>query len=76
MEYIAVYKCSMCDTLIQYGESREVAYDKLPNLCYQVIQNQLFAGNQYLHKVPMQIVHKCKDGSCGLAYFSGFKKVR
>lgn len=74
MKYSAVYKCQLCRQTIQYGEPQEIPYDELSKLLAKVIQNQLFAGNPYLHKAPMHIPHKCKDGNVGLAYFAGFVK--
>ena len=75
MKYVPVYKCLICNTLIKYGEPKEVPYDLLPETCAKIIQNQLFAGNPYLYKAPMQIVHKCKNSNCGMAYFAGFMQV-
>ena len=75
MKYIAVYKCQLCGTLIQYGEPQEMPYEALPEICAQVINNQLFAGNPYLHTAHMQIPHKCKNGNCGMAYFAGFARA-
>ena len=74
MKYSAIYKCPLCGQLIRYGQPHEVPYDELTRLLGKVIQNQLFAGNPVLHKAPMHIPHKCKDGSAGLAYFAGFLK--
>ncbi|MPN29518.1 hypothetical protein SDC9_176971 [bioreactor metagenome] len=75
MKYIAVYKCQLCDALVQYGEPQEISYELLPEICAKVIHNQLFAGNPYLYKVQMQIPHKCKNGDYGMAYFAGFMRV-
>lgn len=74
MKYSAIYKCALCGKLIRYGEPKEVPNDRLPELLGRVIQNQLFAGNPALHTAPMNISHKCADGSGGLAYFAGFIK--
>jgi hypothetical protein len=75
MRYVAVYKCQLCGALVQYGEPKEIPYEELPEICGKVIQNQLFAGNPYLYQAPMQVVHKCKDLNCGMAYFAGFNHV-
>jgi hypothetical protein len=75
VKYAVVYKCQLCGTLIQHGEPQEIPYESLPEICGQVIRNQLFAGNPYLHKAQMQIPHKCKNGDCGMAYFAGFVRV-
>ncbi len=72
MKYWAVYKCSLCGQLLKLKESAEIPYSELPILLGKVIRNQQFAGNPYLHKVPMHIVCQCKNGNAGLAYFAGF----
>ena len=71
--YYAAYKCPLCGALLQYGESQSVPYAELPTLLGKVVGNQRFAGNPYLHQAPMQVPHKCPDGSAGIAYFAGFK---
>jgi hypothetical protein len=76
LEYIAVYKCQLCGTLLTYGDPKEIPYEVLPEICAKVIQNQQFAGNPYLYQAPMQIPHKCKDGNCGMAYFAGFMQKK
>ena len=73
--YYAVYKCQLCGAALAYGEPHEVPYDKLPELCGKVVQNQTFINNPALYKAPMQIPHKCAEGSCGMAYFAGFKRA-
>ena len=72
-KYYAAYKCPLCGALLQYGDAQSIPYDALPDLLGKVVRNQQFAGNPYLHKDPMQVPHKCPDGSAGLAYFAGFK---
>ena len=72
MKYWFVYKCPLCGQLLKFKESVEIPYSELPNLLGKVVQNQQFAGNPYLHKVPMHIVCQCKNGNAGLASFAGF----
>ena len=74
MKYSAIYKCSLCGQLIKYGQPHDVPYADLPKLLGKVVKNQRFAGNPYLHEAPMNIPHKCTDGSGGMAYFAGFMK--
>lgn len=69
------YKCPLCNRILLYGNPSEVPYDKLPDLLGMVIKNQQFAGNPYLHQVPMHIPCKCPNGNAGLASFAGFMKV-
>lgn len=71
----AVYKCPLCGRLQSPSPAQEVPRDLLPGLCGKVIQNQTFAGNPWLHQVPIQIPCRCPDGSCGMAWFAGFKRV-
>lgn len=73
----AVYKCQLCEHLEVYGQERGVPGNMVKGLVDKVIQqNQLFAGNPYLHKAHMYMTHRCKDGSVGLAHFAGFQIVR
>lgn len=73
--YLPVYECSLCGEFTHLGEPLDIPQNSLPEFLGKVVQNQLFAGNPYLHKVPMQIPHQCKNGDCGMAYFAGLKKV-
>lgn len=72
-KYYPAYKCPLCGSLLQAGDPVEIPYDKLPEYLGVFIRNQQFAGNPYLHQVPMHIPCKCKDGSAGLAFFAGFR---
>lgn len=72
----AIYKCPLCDTFITFGNTVQCKYFDLPGLLGKVEQNQLFAGNPYLHTAPLHIPHKCKTGDAGFAYFAGFRQVR
>lgn len=72
MKYWAVYKCPLCGTLNKQGQSYEINKDDLPKILGKVVQNQQFAGNAYLYKVPMYAICKCSDGNVGLAQFAGF----
>lgn len=73
-KYRPVYKCLLCGQMISHKkESIEIPYDKLPELLGRVVRNQQFIGNPYLYEAPMQIPHKCDDGSAGFAQFAGFK---
>lgn len=72
MKYHAVYKCPICGKLSTVGDSVEIMYDDLPKILGKIVRNQAFAGNPYLHEVPMYVVCKCEDGNAGLAQFSGF----
>ncbi len=73
-KYIAMYKCPMCGTVLQYGQSAEIPYDKIPELLAAVVKQQKFIGTIH-YQAPMHIPHQCPDGSGGLACFAGFKKI-
>ena len=76
MKYCAVYRCQLCGTIRKLPDEIEISYDELPKVLGKVIQNhQLFSGNPYLHKAPMYVSCKCKDGNAGLALFAGFMQV-
>lgn len=74
MKYFAVYKCPLCGKLSRLSDSVEIPYEELPKILGKVVQNQLFAGNPYLHQAPMHVPCKCDNGDAGLAYFAGFVK--
>lgn len=74
--YRVTYKCPLCGRLLIAGAPKQIPDDKLPETLGAVIRNQLMAGNLYLYQAPMQIPCKCPDGSAGMAYFAGFKKVQ
>lgn len=72
VKYFATYKCPLCGKLLTPSSSVEIPYEQLPALLGKAVQNQMFAGNPYLHQVPMHVVCKCNDGNAGLAPFVGF----
>ena len=74
MRYNAIYKCPLCNTLVRYGEAKEIPTEELPELIAKVVQNQMFAGNPYLYQAPMHVGHPCKNGNVGMACFAGFMK--
>lgn len=73
-KYIPRYVCQMCGKVIHFGTQAEVPDDKIPSLLAQVVGQQILLGTIH-YKAPMHIPHKCADGSGGLAYFVGFKKL-
>lgn len=74
--YYATYKCPLCGKLLRYGDATEIPYDDLPKLAGMVVKNQMFMSNPALYKAPMHIPCKCDDGSCGLAAFAGFWRLK
>ena len=75
MMYNAIYTCPLYGTKIKFGAPHEIPYDALPELCAEVVKNQMFMGNPALYQAPMYIPHRCKDSGAGLARFSGFSPV-
>jgi len=73
--YDVVYRCLLCDKKIRLGRELDVPESELPVFLGKIIKNQLFAGNTYLHQAPMQIPHRCDDGSAGMAWFAGLVKL-
>ncbi len=75
-KYRAIYKCPLCGRSLTTGNPTEIPADGLPDLLGAVVRSQQFASNPYLNVPPMQIPHRCQDGSAGLAQFAGFQIVR
>lgn len=75
--YYAQYKCQLCGAVVRYGDVKPVAcsQEQLQELCMRVIRNQQFMNNPALYQAPVNAPHHCADGSCGMAYFAGFKRV-
>ena len=75
MKVRLAYKCQLCGKLEYFGDELTMSRDDMKSLCNNVIQNQLFAGNPYLHKAHMHVLHNCSDNSVGIAVFAGVKVV-
>ena len=71
----AAYKCPLCNRVLLYGNESDIPHEKIPDVLGMAIRNQQFAGNPYLHQVPMHIPCKCPNGDVGLAAFAGFVQV-
>lgn len=69
------YKCQLCGRYCYLGDPFRISKKAAGDLLIEVIKNQQFMGNPYLYKAPMQVKHDCPDGSVGLAYFAGVRKV-
>lgn len=76
-KYFAAYKCQLCGKVVMYGEPAELPDD---NAAHQLVQQfigiQKNQSNPFVKKPPMYVPHRCKDGSAGIAMFSGFAKVK
>ena len=75
MKARVVYKCQLCGRLEDFGDVLDIDRNNMKSFCEKVIQNQMFAGNPYLHQAPMHVLHNCSDGSVGIAMFAGVRTV-
>lgn len=74
-KYVGVYKCELCEEF-EIGEGYvEADQEFAMKMTGDVIRKQIFSGNPYLNQVPLHTIHRCKDGSAGLAIFAGFKRM-
>lgn len=69
-----VYRCAMCAETIEADTDVFIPGEQMKPFCETVTRNQRFVGNPFLHSAPMHLIHKCADGSCGVAYFAGIRK--
>lgn len=72
-EYRAIYKCRLCGEEFERGAipSVDAVIENMVNITYGYMADKYCAGM----KVKETFMHSCKDGSCGLADFLGFKDV-
>lgn len=75
MKFTSIYRCLSCNALIAHGDTLEITPEQAVDYCAKMIQHQQLAGNPYLYKAPLQIPHRCKDGSVGMAYFAGMRAI-
>ena len=74
-KFFAAYKCQLCGKVVMYGDPAELPDgDTAYRLVQEFIGVQKQQGNPFVKKPPMYVPHKCKDGSSGIAIFSGFAK--
>ena len=77
MGYNAMYRCQLCNKIFSVNNSdTHLTQQQAVELAAKAIQNQQFAGNPYLHQVPLYVVHNCNNRDAGIAYFAGFKSQR
>lgn len=76
MKVFAAYKCSLCNKIIRHGETEYVSKEKLLKLCSGFFKKRIFKDESVILKSPLTIVHKCSNGSAGVAYFAGYVKER
>lgn len=76
MKVFAAYKCSLCGKIIRHGETRYIGKESLSKLCSDSLKKRMFRSESTVLKSPLTIVHKCSNGSAGVAYFAGYVKER
>lgn len=73
MKYAAMYKCPLCGELKQYGETPESNKEPTDE------QLNVFMGGLVKKmgaiRYPLNVWHKCADGSRGFAAFAGFRRM-
>ena len=69
------YKCNACGKVEIVGSSMDMSKEEMKSFCKDVIKNQAFEGNPYLHQAPKEVLHICDDGSVGIATFAGVLRV-
>lgn len=64
-----LYKCSICGEIVIGKPVGNFQRNLLQCVCDKKASLDCVLGD-----APVAIVHKCKDGSVGMAYFAGFRK--
>jgi len=75
MKFKLTYRCLLCNELEIIGDIIEMTQEQAIDIVGKAIQNQLFAGNPALHKAPLHVGHRCRNGGAGLAQFAGFMRI-
>ena len=65
-KYFATYVCPLCNEKFSVGEG--INEKPKPSLEY------LFFALYAYSKISDKVVHECRDGSTGVAYFAGFRR--
>ena len=74
MKYQVVYKCSLCNGLIAYGDPKEMTKEQCVDVIAKVLRDQQFIGNP-LYRSALMLPHCCSNNNIGAAYFAGLKEV-
>lgn len=75
MQYRVEYHCPICGQNIPSEAFLELDHESAIKFLTSVIQNQSMMGNPYLYKAPMHVIHHCDNGSHGLAFIAGLRRV-
>ena len=71
-EYRAIYKCRLCGEEF-ISTVTGSAYIAIKNMV--IMTAECDVKQKILNPVTKTSMHSCKDGSCGMADFLGFRKV-
>lgn len=74
-KYIAIYRCLLCNQLIQYKDPFEWDDANINDLVNRAILNQQMMGNPYLYDFPLWLIHNCYGRDGGMAQLAGFRRV-
>ena len=74
MKYKVIYKCSLCNELIAYGDPKEMTKEQCVDVIAKVLRDQQFIGSQF-YRSPLMLPHRCANNDIGAAYFAGLKEV-
>lgn len=74
MKYVPMYKCRLCGANIQVAKGVKASKDEV----VEVINKIQFMNNKGLTTLldnypDPQLIHHCRNGSIGIADFSGFR---
>ena len=75
MKYQAIYKCSLCNGLMAYGDPKEMAKEQCVGVIAKVLRDQQLIGSQF-YRSPLMLPHRCANNNIGAAYFAGLKEVQ
>lgn len=74
MKYVPMYKCRLCGRNIQVANGVEATEKEVIEVINKIQYMNSKGLTTSLDNYPdPEILHHCKDGSIGIADFSGFK---
>jgi len=71
-EYRPVYRCRLCGEAIP-GAYSAIPFDTAMKHAKHALYTATFVDNPYLGGDKSKIMHKCRDGSVGVADFAGME---
>ena len=74
MKYVPMYKCRLCGTNIQVARGLKASKDEVVEVINKIQYMNSKGLTTWLDNYPdPQLIHHCKNGSIGIADFSGFR---